>query len=164
MRGEVADASARFLLALDDHRWGQVEVALDETLSRDYTSLFGGKPDAIAASGLVAEWREVLTGLDSHQHLTGPAVVELIGGEASANVHVVAMHVLEGHPGSPGSSAVPIDSPYLVGRGAGASPRSSSTRAGRRATPPSSSARPTPSRCSTGTDDVLTSAGALARK
>jgi hypothetical protein len=101
MTGEIADAIARFLLALDDHRWGQVEAALDETVSRDYTSLFGGEPDVIAGSALVAEWREFVIGLDSHQHLTGPAVVDVNGEEASADVHVVATHVLEGDPGSP---------------------------------------------------------------
>jgi hypothetical protein len=68
---------------------------------RDYSSLFGGEPDAIAGSALVGEWRELLTGLDSHQHLTGPAVVDLRGEEASADVHVVGTHVLEGDPGSP---------------------------------------------------------------
>jgi SnoaL-like domain len=101
MRGEVADAVARFLLALDDHQWGRVEAALDETVNRDYTSLFGGEPDAIAGSALVAEWRGFVAGLDSHQHLTGPAVVDLNGEEASADAHVVATHVLEGDPGSP---------------------------------------------------------------
>jgi hypothetical protein len=105
MRGEVADAVPRFLLALDDHEWGQVEAALEETVSRDYTSLFGGEPDAIAGSALVAEWREFVAGLDSHQHLTAPAVVDLNGEEASADVHVVATHVLEGDP----------DSPWVVG-------------------------------------------------
>jgi hypothetical protein len=101
MRGEPADAIVRFLLALDDHQWSRVEAALDETVSRDYTSLFGGEPDAIAGSALVGEWRELLTGLDSHQHLTGPAVVDLHGEEASADVHVVGTHVLDGDPGSP---------------------------------------------------------------
>jgi hypothetical protein len=105
MRGEVADAVARFLLALDDHRWEQVEAALEETVNRDYTSLFGGGPEAIAGSALVAEWRGLLTALDSHQHLTGPAVVEIDGEEASGDVHVVATHVLEGDP----------DSPWVVG-------------------------------------------------
>jgi SnoaL-like domain len=101
MRGEIADVVARFLLALDDHRWGEVEAALDETVSRDYTSLFDGEPDAIGASALVAEWRGLLTGLDSHQHLTGSAVVDHNADEASADAHVVATHVLEGDPGSP---------------------------------------------------------------
>jgi SnoaL-like domain len=101
MTGEVADAVARFLLALDDHHWGQVEAALDETVNRDYSALFGGQREAFTGSALVAEWRELLTGLDAHQHLTGPAVVEVNGVEASADVHVVATHVLEGNPGSP---------------------------------------------------------------
>jgi SnoaL-like domain len=101
MSGDPADVVARFLLALDDHQWSRVEAALDETVSRDYTSLFGGEPDAIAGSALVAEWRAVLTGLDSHQHLTGPAVVDRGGEEAAADVHVVGTHVLEGDPGSP---------------------------------------------------------------
>ena len=44
----------------------------------------------------------MLTGLDSHQHdLTGPAVIDLNGEEASVAVHVVGTHVLEGDPGSP---------------------------------------------------------------
>ena len=38
MRVEIADAVARFLLALDDRQWGRVEAALDGTVSRDYTS------------------------------------------------------------------------------------------------------------------------------
>jgi hypothetical protein len=101
MSGQVADAVVRFLLALDDHQWARVEAALDETVNRDYSSLFGGEPDTIAGSALVADWRTSLTGLDSHQHLTGPAVVDLNGEEASADVHVVGTHVLDGHPGSP---------------------------------------------------------------
>ena len=101
MNGEVADAVARFLLALDDHQWDRVEAVLDESVSRDYTSLFGNEPDAIAGPALAAEWRDLLTGLDAHQHLTGPPVVGVDGDEASADVHVVGTHVLEGDPGSP---------------------------------------------------------------
>jgi SnoaL-like domain len=101
MRSEIADTIASFLLDLDDHEWGRVEAALAETVRRDYSSLFGGEPDAIAGSALVREWREVLSGLDSHQHLTGPAVVHVDGEEASADVHVVGTHVLESYPGSP---------------------------------------------------------------
>jgi SnoaL-like domain len=101
MSDEIADAVARFLLALDDHQWDRVEAALEETVDRDYTSLFGGEPDVIAGSALVAEWRGFVSGLDSHQHLTGPAVVDRDGEEASAQVHVIATHVLEGDPGSP---------------------------------------------------------------
>ena len=57
--------------------------------------------DALAGPALAAEWKGVLTGLDAHQHLLGPPVVEVSDDEARAAVHVVATHVLDGDPGSP---------------------------------------------------------------
>jgi hypothetical protein len=80
----VSEALARFVLALDDHDWDGVAAALGETVQRDYTSLFGGEPDEIAGPALAAEWRGVLAGLDAHQHLLGPPVVEIHDGEARA--------------------------------------------------------------------------------
>jgi SnoaL-like domain len=97
----VSEALARFVLALDDHDWDGVAAALGETVQRDYTSLFGGEPDEIAGPALAAEWRGVLAGLDAHQHLLGPPVVEIHDGDARAAAHVVGTHVLEGDPGSP---------------------------------------------------------------
>lgn len=97
----VADALARFVLAIDDHDWDTVTAALADTVRRDYTSLFGGEPDVIAGSALAGEWKGVLSGLDAHQHLLGLPVVEVSGDAARASVHVVATHVLEGDPGSP---------------------------------------------------------------
>jgi hypothetical protein len=86
----VADTIARFALVLDDHDW-----------EGDYRSLFGAEPDEIAGPALVAEWKGVLSGLDAHQHLLGPAVVEIEGDRARAAAHVVGTHVLDGDPGSP---------------------------------------------------------------
>ena len=65
---------------------------------------------------LAAEWRDLLTGLDAHQHLTGPPVVDVDGDESSVDVHVVGAHVLEGDPAARGWSAAPIDSPSAVAR------------------------------------------------
>ena len=73
----VADALARFVLAIDDHDWDTVTAALADTVRRDYTSLFGGDPGEIAGPALAAEWKGVLAGLDAHQHLLGLPVVEV---------------------------------------------------------------------------------------
>jgi hypothetical protein len=97
----VADALARFVHAIDDHDWDGVTAALADTVRRDYTSLSGGEPDKVAGPALAAEWRDVLMGLDGHQHLLGLPVVEHEGDEARAAVHVIGTHVLDGHPGSP---------------------------------------------------------------
>ena len=92
----VADALARFILALDDRDWGAVTGWLGETVDLDYTSLFGGEPESVAGPELVARWRELLAGLDSHQHLLGPAVIDVDGDEATAQMHVTGTHVLDG--------------------------------------------------------------------
>lgn len=101
MSFSVADTIAHCLLALDDHDWDAVVAALGESVKRDYSSLFGTDPDEIAGADLAAEWRDVLSGLGSHQHLLGPAVVAVDGAEARASAHVVATHVLDGDAGSP---------------------------------------------------------------
>jgi SnoaL-like domain len=97
----VAETLARFILALDDHDWDALTAILGETVSRDYTSLFGGEPDEISGAALAAEWRGVLTGLDSHQHLLGVPLIDVEDDEGRAAVHVVGTHVLDGDPGSP---------------------------------------------------------------
>lgn len=97
----IAEVLARFVLALDDHDWQGVTTALAETVRRDYTSLFGGKPDQISGPALVAEWKSAISGLDAHQHLLGTPIVDVEDDEARAAVHVLATHVLHGDPGSP---------------------------------------------------------------
>jgi hypothetical protein len=97
----VTETLARFVLALDDHDWDGVVSCLAETVRRDYRSLFGTEPDDISGPALVTEWKGVLTGLDGHQHLLGPPVVEIDGDRARAAAHVVGTHVLDGDPGSP---------------------------------------------------------------
>ena len=97
----VAEALARFVIALDDHDWDGVTAALGETVGRDYTSLFGGEPDVVAGPALASEWRGVLAGLDGHQHLLGMPRVDIEDDEARVAVHVIGTHVLEGDPGSP---------------------------------------------------------------
>jgi len=98
----VTDLLARFTLAVDDHDWDGVTRCLADTVRRDYRSLTGAEPGDIAGPDLVAEWREALSWLDSHQHLVGPAVVDIDGESgARAAVHILATHVLDGDPGSP---------------------------------------------------------------
>ena len=109
----VADAIARFALAIDDRDWRAVATCLADTVRRDYSSLTGAAPDEIAGADLVAQWRTGLTGLDAHQHLLGPPVIEGSTGDgrgadpdtaeavARAAAHVVATHTLAGDAGSP---------------------------------------------------------------
>jgi len=97
----VTDVLARFVVALDDHDWEAVTACLAERVRRDYRSLTGAEPDEPRAADLVAEWRSLLAGLDGHQHLLGPSVVEVDGDTARASTPVIGTHELAGDPGSP---------------------------------------------------------------
>lgn len=71
----AADVVTTMLLAIDALDWRTVRAALAPRVTTDYTSLWGGEPEKMAADELVDRWRQLLTGFDATQHLTGPVVV-----------------------------------------------------------------------------------------
>lgn len=71
----AADVVTTMLHAIDALDWRTVRAALAPRVTTDYTSLWGGEPEKVAADELVDRWRRLLTGFDATQHLTGPVVV-----------------------------------------------------------------------------------------
>ena len=80
----AADRIARFFHAVDRRDWAAVRAGLAGEVATDYTSLFGGEPERLAADALVERWRGLLPGFDATQHLLGPVVVD--GDSAECNV------------------------------------------------------------------------------
>jgi hypothetical protein len=85
----------RLLHAFDSQDWETVRASFTDEVRADYTSLFGGEPETVAADDLVARWRPFRHGFAATQHLTGP-VVET-GDRLDA--HVIAHHWLDDAPG-----------------------------------------------------------------
>ncbi|GAA1715056.1 hypothetical protein GCM10009765_74930 [Fodinicola feengrottensis] len=81
----------RMLFAIDALDWATVRKCLADQVELDYTSLFGGEPQTIAADTLLEQWSGLLPGFDATQHLTGP-VVET--ADDRIETHVRAVHVL----------------------------------------------------------------------
>jgi hypothetical protein len=79
------DDIVRFFAAVDDRDWDVVRAGLADELDTDYTSLFGGEPEHLAADALVERWRGMLPGFDATQHFLGPIVVDP-DGSADCNV------------------------------------------------------------------------------
>lgn len=71
-----------------------IQDVFHETVTVDYTSLFGGEAETLTGKELIARWKSVLPGFDSTQHLLGSHFVEIDGDTAKAIVHVRANHVL----------------------------------------------------------------------
>jgi hypothetical protein len=90
----AADDVVRFFHAVDDRDWPAVRAGLAETVTTDYSSLFGGEPERLAADELVARWQGLLPGFDGTQHLLGPLVITITGNDATVDANVRAYHRL----------------------------------------------------------------------
>ena len=74
--------------AIDRLDWAGVRGAFADRVALDYTSLFGGEPEELAADELVARWKGLLHGFEATQHLLGPVLATPDGLAA----HVRAEH------------------------------------------------------------------------
>jgi hypothetical protein len=92
----AADDVVRFFHAVDDRDWQAVRAGLADEVGVDYSSLFGGGPERLAADELVARWRGLLPGFDGTQHLLGPLVITAAGDDATVDANVRGYHHLGG--------------------------------------------------------------------
>jgi hypothetical protein len=92
----AADAVVRFFHAVDDRDWAAVRAGLTDEVTADYSSLFGGEPERLAAGELVARWQGLLPGFDGTQHLLGPLVITATGDDATVHANVRGYHHLDG--------------------------------------------------------------------
>lgn len=90
------DAVTRVFVSTDRRDWDALAGVLAETVDLDYRSLTGGEPAQLAASEVVAAWRENLGGFDATQHLLGSFLVEVLTpDEASVQFYGQATHLLD---------------------------------------------------------------------
>lgn len=90
-----ADVLTRLLHAVDALDWAVIRDVLADEVRVDYTSLFGGEVETLAADDLVARWQGLLPGFDATQHLTGPVLVTRDAGPGvRADTHVIGYHYL----------------------------------------------------------------------
>jgi hypothetical protein len=71
----AADVVTTLLLAVDALDWSTIRDSMTPRVTTDYTSLWGGEPETLDADELIDRWRQLLTGFDATQHLTGPVVL-----------------------------------------------------------------------------------------
>jgi hypothetical protein len=96
---EIRRTITAFSHHVDHRRWHELQGLFTDEVVVNYTSLFGGEPQTVAAPDLIASWRTRLHPLRATQHLLGPIAVELGDGQASAACHVRGYHFREGLAG-----------------------------------------------------------------
>jgi hypothetical protein len=76
---------------IDRKRWQELREVFADTVTTDYSSLFGGAAVEQPADSLIAMWRQNL-GVVTTQHLLGPIDTRVSGDRATAVCHVRALH------------------------------------------------------------------------
>lgn len=89
IRRSITDIAA----GADRHDWERVRGAFADTVTSDYTSLWGGEPVTQPADELVAGWAGFLPGFDSTHHMvTNHSITSVDGENAVAEADFTATH------------------------------------------------------------------------
>lgn len=80
----------------DRHEWTRVRAAFADTVTTDYTGLWGGDPVTQPADELVAGWAAFLPGFEiTHHMVTNHTVTETTDTAAKAEADFTATHRIE---------------------------------------------------------------------
>jgi hypothetical protein len=82
-RASIVDAITDIASGADRHDWSRVRAAFADTVTLDYTSLWGGEPITQAADEVIAQWSGFLPGFDRTLHLVVNHTI-VVGDEDSA--------------------------------------------------------------------------------
>jgi hypothetical protein len=91
-RTAIHDTVVRMLHGIDAQEWEAVRASFADSVTTDYTSLFGGEVQTQASDALVDGWASFLPGFDATQHLLGPLVIEADDDSAQVRCAVTAVH------------------------------------------------------------------------
>jgi hypothetical protein len=83
-------------LLVDLQAFEPLEALFAKEVVLDYTSLFGGEVETLAATELMARWAGLLPGFDRTRHAIGEVTVEIDGDQAKAGADVIGTHWLDG--------------------------------------------------------------------
>jgi hypothetical protein len=104
-RAAIVDAITDIAAGADRHDWPRVRGAFADTVTLDYTSLWGGESATLGADEVIAQWSGFLPGFDRTLHLvTNHTIVASDEDGATAEADFQASHrigtdmwVLMGH-------------------------------------------------------------------
>jgi hypothetical protein len=91
-RNHLANIIGSLAVHVDGQHWTELLALFAPRIRVDYTSLFGGEPQATTREELIGGWRKLLPGFTRTCHVIGVPAVTLSGDTAQAAASVVAWH------------------------------------------------------------------------
>lgn len=93
---EISRSITDIAAGADRHDWARVRGAFAETVTTDYTSLWGGEPVTQSSEDLVAGWASFLPGFEiTHHMVTNHTVTAQTDTKATAEADFTATHRIE---------------------------------------------------------------------
>ncbi|MEM6462251.1 MAG: nuclear transport factor 2 family protein [Pseudomonadota bacterium] len=95
-QAEISRSITDIAAGADRHDWERVRSAFSDTVTTDYTSLWGGDPVTQPADDLVAGWSGFLPGFDTTHHMVSNHTVTSIDEDsATAEADFIATHRID---------------------------------------------------------------------
>ncbi|WP_419909895.1 nuclear transport factor 2 family protein [Hoeflea sp.] len=95
-QAEISRSITDIAAGADRHDWDRVRGAFSETVTTDYTSLWGGEPVTQPADELIAGWSGFLPGFDSTHHMvTNHTITAMTDDSATAEADFTATHRID---------------------------------------------------------------------
>ena len=95
-QAEISRSITDIAAGADRHDWTRVRGAFADTVTTDYTSLWGGDPVTQPADALVAGWSKFLPGFDATHHMvTNHAITSVDQTAATAEADFTATHRID---------------------------------------------------------------------
>lgn len=95
-RFRMIDALTSIAAGADRHDWPRVRAAFADEVMLDYTSLWGGAAQTVAADDIIVQWSGFLLGFDKTHHLvTNYTVVNFDGDSAVMEADFQASHRID---------------------------------------------------------------------
>jgi hypothetical protein len=88
----VRDTIGRYGRLIDDRDWDGLASILADAIEFDFTSLWGGEPETVTGTDLVARWRGMSERLDATQHLITGVLPEIDSDTATVVASLMAVH------------------------------------------------------------------------
>jgi hypothetical protein len=108
----ILELTAAMSAHVDTRDWLALEALFAETVTVDYTSLWGGEPSTMKAAELMAGWKGLVPGFTRTQHTIGIPSIVIDGDKAQANAPVIGHHFID-DPAPPGGSNWVVGGRYL---------------------------------------------------
>jgi hypothetical protein len=111
---QIAGIVGALAVHVDARQWDRLLLCFAPTVRLDYTSLFGGEPEVLAAEVMIERWRRFVPQFTRTCHLIGAPFITLCGESAEATASVQAWHYLK-EPGFEGRDCWQVGGAYEMG-------------------------------------------------